>query len=225
MRGIAPVGTLWRLCLLAAAGALGGCAATGTDGAAPAVEQTSNGSVYQCSDQRFVARFENGSVLLSLPEGTVRLPRQIAASGTKYGNDDITFWGKDDTATLTGPNRATAHCRRYAAAAAWEDARLRGIDFRAVGDMPTWTLEIDRGDSVYLMIEGNAAPIILARPVPSFDPESTQTFYRARSKTHGLLVTVYGDRCDREMDGERMLHRVMVRLNGQELKGCGRTIH
>jgi len=225
MRGIAPIGTTWRLCLLAATMALGGCASNGSERSGSADEATPPSSVYQCSDRRLVARFEDGAVLLALPEGPVRLSRQIAAAGSRYGNGDITFWTQGNTATLTGRNRSTAHCRLHEAAGAWEDARLRGIDFRAVGETPAWILEIDRGDSVYLVLEGRAAPMILPRPVASFDPEGDQTFYRARSKSHVLLVTVHGDRCDRPMEGERALNLVTIRLDGQEFEGCGRTIY
>lgn len=217
--------TLLRIGCLAAATALAGCAEDGSERLAARGDSASGSGFYQCSQEHFVARFDEDSALLTLPDRTVRLPRAIAASGSKYSDGDLTLWSRGETATLTGTDRATAHCRLREAAGAWEDARLRGIDFRAVGRTPEWVLEIDRGDSVYLTLEDRAAPIILPAPVAAFDPESEQTIYRVRSKSHTLVVTVYGDPCDEPNGGERFLSAVAVRLDDRELQGCGRPIY
>ncbi|MGE4221347.1 MAG: MliC family protein [Alphaproteobacteria bacterium] len=225
MRRFTAATAVWRFGCFAAATALAGCADGGMN-RNPAADKAAPASViYQCSDLRFVARFDEDQALLSLPEGTAQLARTVAASGAKYSNGNLTLWRKEDTAILTGKARTTAHCRLHDVAGAWEDARLRGIDFRALGHKPDWVLEIDRGESVYLTLEGASAPIILPAPTAIFDPESEQTLYRARNKSHSLLVILYGDTCERPLDGERFLNTVTVRLDGRELRGCGRTIY
>ena len=225
MRRFRTVDAVRRFGCLAAAMALANCADSRLEGTRAANENAPASLVYRCSDLRFIARFEDEEALLSLPEGMIRLPRMIAASGAKYGNGDITLWSMGDTATLTGKTRPTAHCRQHDVAGAWEDARLRGIDFRAVGQQPDWILEIDRGDSVYLTLDGLSAPIILPAPLATYDPESEQTLYRVRRKAQNLTVIVYGDSCGRVVDGERFLNLVTIRLDGRELQGCGRAIY
>lgn len=38
------------------------------------------------------------------------------------------------------------HCKNNRAEAIWEDAKLRGVDFRAVGNEPGWHLELTAGE-------------------------------------------------------------------------------
>jgi membrane-bound inhibitor of C-type lysozyme len=44
--------------------------------------------------------------------GSTRLPREIAASGTKYSNDAMTFWSKGDEAmVMVGGQLRHQYCR------------------------------------------------------------------------------------------------------------------
>ena len=58
------------------------------------------------------------------------------------------FWSKGDEAMLEVGKKRHVHCKNNRAEAIWEDAKLRGVDFRAVGNEPGWHLELTAGEKV-----------------------------------------------------------------------------
>ena len=105
--------------------------------------------VYECSDgTRFTARIEGEKIWLFLPNQTLSLPHVPSGSGAKYREGVIMFWSKGDEAMLEVGKKRHVHCKNNRAEAIWEDAKLRGVDFRAVGNEPGWHLELTAGEKV-----------------------------------------------------------------------------
>ena len=104
---------------------------------------------WQCGDLRVGATFDNVAqrVTLSYSGRSRTLPLAVAASGARYA-DDIgnEFWTKGDSGTLTLDGEKH-ECTRTNLASPWDDARSRGIAFRAVGNEPGWLVEVGRGDA------------------------------------------------------------------------------
>ncbi|MBW2335916.1 MAG: MliC family protein [Deltaproteobacteria bacterium] len=93
--------------------------------------------VYECNDgYGFVARIEGENAWLFLPNGTISLPHVRSGSGARYSDGSITFWSKGEAALLETDGNSRRNCRNNRRKAIWEDAKLNGIDFRAVGNEP-----------------------------------------------------------------------------------------
>ena len=95
--------------------------------------------VFECKDKSsFIVQFENDKAYLFLPVGYVSIPRVQSNSGAKYSDGKTSIWyrGKDALIQLGG--RAHGICINNPIAAVWEQARLNGVDFRAVGTNPLW---------------------------------------------------------------------------------------
>nr|MBC8425860.1 MliC family protein [bacterium] len=142
------------LLALLVATTLAGCREeTETERAGSVVHDTFQASppetyAYDCDDgTQVVAHFENRSgrdeVVLFLPGRTVRLPVVPAASGAKYGDGETSWWVKGIDETRLGfAGAEPCLCRLNPARTRWEDAKLRGVDYRALGNEPGWILEI-----------------------------------------------------------------------------------
>lgn len=108
------------------------------------------------------------------------------------------------------------------AADPWEDARGRGIEFRAIGQEPGWFLEIDEDHSMHLVYDYMEREA--RTPAPSSVVKGTTTVYRASSGAESLTVTVDDRECQDVMSGFEFPSTVTVDIDGRILHGCGRRL-
>jgi len=113
-------------------------------------------SRWNCAGMEFEAAFDTVGerVDLALPEGTLSLPQAVVASGARYvdhrGNE---FWTKGNTATLRRAGAEPLDCLRTDAPSPWDEAKTRGVHFRAVGNEPGWLVEVGAGETPPLHAE------------------------------------------------------------------------
>ncbi len=193
----------------------------------PAVPgRTGTTYVYQCNDGlRFTARIEGEKAWLFLPSGTISLPHVEAASGAKYSDGSFTFWTKGESAMLEGGNQPRTECKNDRAEAIWEDAKLRGADFRATGNEPGWHLEISREYGLLLVTAYGNERYAFAPTEPSSDSASGKTTYQAKQAGHELKVMLEARRCADTMSGAQFETTVTVMIDGKQLNGCGKALH
>lgn len=184
---------------------------------------------YDCDDgTEVVAHFENRSgrneVVLFLPGRTVRLPAVPAASGTKYGDGETSWWGKGiDETRLEIAGAEPCLCRLNPARTKWEDAKLRGVDYRALGNEPGWVLEIGPKGLLFVTDYGETR-----HHFPMVDPETDAaaraSTWRTATEEHKLEVTIVGEPCVDDGD-VAYASRVEVILDGRSHTGCGQALH
>jgi len=192
----------------------------------PVQERAGKTYVYMCSDDsRFTARIEGETAWLFLPSGTISLPHVEAASGAKYSDGTVTFWGKGESAMLEGVSSPRVECKNDRAQAIWEDAKLRGADFRATGNEPGWYMEISRSYGIVLVTNYGSDRYQFAPSEPSSDAASRTTKYEANDGGHELVISLDGKRCTDSMSGEQFETTVTVMINGNKLNGCGKALH
>jgi heat shock protein HslJ/uncharacterized membrane protein len=109
------------------------------------------------------------------------------------------------------------------AATPWEESRLLGYEFRAIGQEPGWTLEIDEGRSIRFIGDYGERRVHTPAPEPEADVAGGVT-YRAKTEATDLVVTIRRSDCRDVMSGEPMTHDVTVVVNGTEYRGCGRVL-
>ena len=102
----------------------------------------------------------------------------------------------------------------------WQNARERGIDFRAVGQEPGWYLEIDNEKSMRLFYD--YAERQATTPVPVPVSSGGTTTYDAVTEAHRLRVNIEERECSDTMSGEPFPRTVTVTIDGRTLRGCGR---
>ena len=181
---------------------------------------------YACEvGYHFVARIQGETVWLFLPGQTVSLPHVPSASGAKYSDGAITFWAKGEHAVLEIDQETHHECNNNRSIAIWEDAKLRGVDFRATGNEPGWHLELQAGGHSVFVGDYGERRIEFATPEPVVKQAERITTYRAQSKEHLIRTTIERRSCTDSMSGEQFETTVSVKVNGKLYRGCGRALH
>ncbi|MGQ0640459.1 MAG: COG3650 family protein [Gemmatimonadaceae bacterium] len=104
----------------------------------------------------------------------------------------------------------------------WDDARRRGVDFRAIGQEPGWMVEIDHETSIYVLADYGEKKV--TTPVPAPRDSAGTTIYNVRTEAHHLTIRIQLVACADAMSGEQMTHTVTINLDGTEYRGCGRDL-
>lgn len=173
----------------------------------------------------FEASFQDPETAdLFLPDGAITLPRVPSASGARYARRATTFWTKGDSAFLERPGEPRRACVNDPRKAVWDDALLRGVEFRAVGQEPGWTLEQARDLSIVVVTDYGAERLEFPPVEPEHDAATGTTTFRARADGRSLVVTVEERPCRDTMSGEAFPTTVIVRIDGETLRGCGRWL-
>jgi membrane-bound inhibitor of C-type lysozyme len=182
--------------------------------------------VYECSDgYSFVARIEGEKAWLFLPEKTISLPHVPSGSGAKYSEDQITYRSKGDEALLEIGSEKHTKCKNNRVMAIWEDAKLRGVDFRAIGNEPGWNLEIMMSDKIVFVGNYGQNRYEFITTGPSTDQQTRTTVYKVQNDKHEMSVIIIGRRCRDTMSGEAFETTVTVILDGKQYRGCGKALH
>lgn len=151
------------------------------------------------------------------------LPQVRSADGAKYQVGPVTVWTKGlDLALLEVDGQTFTECTRNPGREPWAEARRRGVDFRAVGQEPSWHFEIREGERIRFVRDYGEHETVVFSPEPTGD-KGTRT-YRAETKAHDLTVTITGKPCTDVMSGKRFENTVTVRLDNNTYRGCGRAL-
>ena len=104
----------------------------------------------------------------------------------------------------------------------WDEARARGVAFRAVGNEPGWYVEVDGGDApaMRLFLDYGERQIAFERTTIMPDPLG---FRGVRGEVAAEL-RLYPERCADVMSGEEFAVRAELIVNGAEYRGCGQFL-
>jgi len=178
--------------------------------------------VYECTDGEFISRVGPGEMALWLEDRYVVLSQVRSGSGTKYVEGDITYWSKGDEVLLEVAGRRYQNCRLNPARAPWEDARRRGVDFRAVGNEPGWYLEVHSDERMLFVGDYGSTRVLL--DTPSLFTEQGRRVYSASEGGHQISVTISDSFCTDTMKGDQFPATVQLNHNGRLYQGCGREL-
>lgn len=183
--------------------------------------------VYECSDgYSFTASIDGEQAWLFLPKQTIELPRVPSASGIKYSQKQTTFWSKGLEARLESGTKVHTSCKNNRAKAIWEHAKLTGVDFRALGNEPSWVLEIVKGNTIiFSNFYAKIHMYVFQKTEPEVDQSARKTVYKVSNEGHVLTVTIIGTSCQDTMSGESFESRVIVELDDKLFNGCGKALH
>jgi len=185
---------------------------------------TSNVFAYSCGDSlQFSAHVTKDSTWLFLPDTTLKTLAVEAGSGAKYEGARYIYWSKGNKAILQRPRGSLMICKMIPKQKAWAAARIRGVDFRALGQEPGWILEITRDKQISYI--GNYGRDTLNTTVPKAEKNDNQITYNVHANTHNLKVAIKDKPCNDSMSGFRFPKSVTVTLDGNTYHGCGRSLN
>lgn len=191
------------------------------DAPAPAPEQPLV-SHWQCGEMRISARFDNvaDQATLSAAGRELLLRHAMSGSGARYADDlGNEFWSKGDSAQLTLAGEERRDCSLADEPSPWDEAKSRGIGFRAIGNEPGWLVEVGQGEAPALHAELDYG----ARKVDveHAQPMAHDAGFHGKTAS-GLKVELRIDRsaCRDDADVKYEATAVLA-VGGQEYKGCG----
>jgi membrane-bound inhibitor of C-type lysozyme len=198
--------------------------------ASPAADEVPEGVlrayVWQCADgQTLVMRnlFREKAIAIDFHDGTRRLDQTVSASGARYADGVIAFWTKGSTATLERQGAPAVHCEERRADSLREDARVRGVVYRALGNEPGWILEIGPADRLSWTTNFGQDRHDFERTKVSTMPDGTSV-YTAQNDTVTIKALIRAERCVDDGDVEHD-HVATVESGGQTYRGCGTRLN
>lgn len=211
--------------LIAALAGLSACQPPPPPSPPPRLEpQAAGASVYTCADGSgaTLRRGAERSGRLFLPGRSVAVEQVPAASGVLWEGGGTSLHSKGLEALLTLPDGRSLQCWEAPDSGPWVDARLRGIDYRGVGQEPGWLIEIDHARIIHLALDYGQREVWLppVRPAVAGD----RATYVIDSDGAEAVIVIDDAPCTDPMSGEAFPTRVSVTLNGQRYDGCGRFL-
>jgi membrane-bound inhibitor of C-type lysozyme len=178
---------------------------------------------WECEDgQKPVMRnlFREKAIAIDFHEGTKRLEQTPSASGARYSDGSIVFWTKGSTATLERPGAAPVQCTERRADSLREDARARGVAYRATGNEPGWVLEIGPGQRLEWVTNWGSERHAFDDATLSAGAKPQSRVYSAGTGAEAIRVTVTEEPCTDDA-GVTFAHSAVVEFGGKSLRGCG----
>jgi len=138
----------------------------------------------------------------------------------RYANASMTISGLDEYVRIDGLSRHLV-CTSAPSEMAWEDARARGVEFRAVGGSPEWTLEIDDGARAEFVADRGAVHVI-GVPVTERSLDDRRMVVSATTAVATLHVVLERRVCMNAAGVTTVAATVTV--EGRSFAGCGRVL-
>jgi len=159
---------------------------------------------------------------LVLASGRRRLSRVPTASGERYADGGVSVWNKGSEATLELDGR-TYTCTEDRPRSIMENAKIRGVEFRASGNEPGWNFELFPDRMAFVGGYGTERATT-PRPTPRIGPAPGESEYAAVTEAHRLTVRIREVQCADSMSGDRYEATVEVELDGKVYRGCGQGL-
>jgi putative lipoprotein len=155
----------------------------------------------------------------------VGLPLASSAPDVSYGEGLVFFRATGDDAALEIGDKKYENCKNNRAKAIWEDAKFRGVDFRAVGNEPGWNLELTAGEQILFVGDYGKLAHRFVTSEPAIDQQARTTTYKGQDSQHDFKILIEGRSCRDSMSGEAFDTTVTVTLDNKEYRGCGKALH
>jgi len=125
----------------------------------------------------------------------------------------------DGVLVLTTDSAAQILFRRQESASL-QDARARGVDFRAVGQEPAWVVELKEGEKITAVLDYGGTTLELPTPAGESAADGTLT-YDASTDTDHLVLSIKSKTCVDAMSGDSHPSIVDLMVNDTPYHGCG----
>jgi uncharacterized protein (DUF885 family)/uncharacterized membrane protein len=180
---------------------------------------------YRCADGTdIVTDLKGASLWMFLPSRTLELVHVRDGSGAKYEAEGVSFLEKGGDALLT-TDAGTTTCTVDRYTSVWEDAKLRGVDFRATGNEPGWHLELTGGGHSLLVTNYGQNSLEFTATQHQDLETGTGSVFSAQEEDINLAITLTPGPCQDSMSDHSYETKVEVRWGEDSWHGCGRALH
>lgn len=155
--------------------------------------------------------------------GTGLAPFVLSKTGedpATYADPTVTVTMNAEYLRMTGP-MGKAMCRSNPAEAPWQEAKLRGVEFRATGDQPDWVLEYDEGIAL-TFVAGPDMPPVTAIPRRVVANNNDRMTIEASDGARDVVVAVERAVCNGPSGVTTA--KVSVTIEHHTFSGCGRVL-
>jgi membrane-bound inhibitor of C-type lysozyme len=183
--------------------------------------------VWNCADGTAIQTRNLASppaITLRIGSETRTLPQVRAASGVRYEDAMMQFWTKGNGATFQRKPGVASDCHEDRAQSLREDARVRGITFRGVGNEPGWLLEIGPENRVMFEDGYGSMRVVFQLLTPRNNAQLGVTIYENTSSAYRMKITLRQQICADTMSDETFTHTVDIEVEGAKRRGCGRAL-
>lgn len=181
--------------------------------------------VYNCSDTlQFTAHVTEDSTWLFLSDTTLKVLPVTAGSGARYEGNSYLYWSKGKEAILQKPQGSFTTCQSMPQERSWAAAKLRGIDFRALGQEPGWFLELKKDKKLKYVGNYGRDTLVVDSPTPETKKQGRRTVYRLKDAQQALELVIADTPCTDTMSGFDFPQTVTVTVDGETYRGCGRYL-
>lgn len=179
---------------------------------------------WDCEDGRYlVSSMQDRDMLLYLDNEQRVLKPSRSASGSKYETRGLSFWSKGEEATLDFEGESIL-CKVNSYYSIWEDAKLRGADFRAVGNEPGWHLELFSSGESTLVTDYGAERFRFVAEGPEQTADEAGRRFTGSARGVDIEIELTPGPCADTMIDVEYETTVQVNVGGQVLWGCGNAL-
>lgn len=176
---------------------------------------------WRCGEILVTANYHDEKADLSFSGRNLRLPIARSGSGARYADDQGNeLWSKGQEAMLTLAGQEKRDCAVTQKTSPWDDAKARGIVFRAIGQEPGWWVEIGSGDSpsLHAELDYGQRKIDIAH---TQGISSTPGFGGKTSDGIDVVLRTKLEPCSDAMSGEPFEASAELTVAGKVYQGCG----
>jgi uncharacterized membrane protein len=187
-------------------------------------QERSDVQVFYCHNLEILTmRVLPGQVELMTPSRkTVLRTEAIASSPVRYTDGKTTVSVMEDYLRLD-ESGGTYWCRSIPEEVPWQAAKLRGIEFRAAGSDPAWTLEVDSGVYVEFVTDRDGVRNAVRFPAVDLDTTQGEVKLSVSDGPHTLTLVAEPRFC--HLAGSSMSLSVVVTIDATTFSGCGRHLN
>lgn len=129
-------------------------------------------------------------------------------------------------APATQPPPPTASGNQ-APASPWAEARARGMAFRATGNEPGWSVEVQksRTPTLFVTLQNNQRHIQVPQALVSSDQEAGMVKFRGTAKDGTpVQLTIHRGQCTDDMSGQKFAASAQLSVGARMYTGCGKFL-
>ena len=179
--------------------------------------------VLECANLTAVVRLGPGEAAIFLPGRYIVASQQRATPGAKYAEAGVLLWLKGDDALLTIGD-PTQHCINNRHAAIWQDAKLSGILFRAIGHVLSWVLTIDQSHLSFSFNDAQSQ-LEIAMYGAVVNKVKGRGHYSFEFNGKPFLLDISTKNCIDSITGEAFESSVIIYFDDNQFIGCGKTLN